>query len=97
MTKKRFRCRIGLHDWQRVEGSSAKCGQCPACLKTYCDRPVWDKVCIVPGCRVIDRTATRIKERRQKAKEIMVDRDHLAALKMELINDEEQQKVTFRA
>lgn len=91
MTKKRFRCRIGLHDWQRVEGTSVKCGKCPACLRTYCTgSPLWDQVCIAPGCRATNLVATEAKARRQGVKELQKDRKHLAELKMELIRDERE-------
>ncbi len=87
MAKKRFRCWIGLHDWQRV-GEKGHCGKCYKCYETYCSKQIWDKVCIAPGCRAVRLKATESAERHQKAKEVAQEREQLAKLKLELIKGE---------
>ena len=89
MTKKRFWCRIGIHDWHRVPGSKVKCGECYLC-SSYCEEPLWDEVCIAPGCRAANLAATNYKPDVLAAKEFKEERDSLAKLKMELINGEQE-------
>ena len=85
MSKKRFRCRIGLHDWQRLDESEHACDGCWKCTGEYRPCQRWDKVCIAPGCRATHLTATDYRAGIQRAKELKADRAHLAKLKLELI------------
>lgn len=91
MNKKRFRCRIGIHDWEVVGDLSHPCGECPGC-KYRCDAPIRDWVCIAPNCRKTRPWATNRKRYTQAAKKLKEERKLLAELKMELIKNEEGTK-----
>ena len=86
MTKERFWCRIGIHNWQRVEESKHSRTSCWLDDSYGCVHPLWDKVCIAPGCRATKPTATNYKEREQRAKEVKAERDHLADLDVHQFN-----------
>ena len=51
------------------------------CLKTYCNSPIWDYVCLAAGCRAIRLTATKRKALNQKAMALNEERERLAKLK----------------
>ena len=62
---------IGFHDWQSLPGSEVRCGKCYKCYTLYCGDPVFEYVCIAPGCRATKNPGIKRKARikRTKARE----------------------------